>query len=598
MAPVTPVQRVIPWRVRSAGRLAVLAVGAGVLIPAAAPCAQEAAPAPAGEPALAVEAAPAAATASVAGRFLAGRHAQDQRDLGAAAAFLLQALESDPDNLDLISRSFQVLQQQGINAKAEPLARRLVESGNANMLPRLFLATRRAAEQDYGAALAVLADTPNTRLHAIVGPLVEAWLTLGADGPDAATARLADLAQTPLASIAPLHAAMMADVAGRSDAAGDGYFATLETRDPPPLRLAQLYGNFLQRTGQPRRASAVYNQFLAAHPDSEPGRAMAADLKAGNDPVNLMPDARAGLAEALFDVASVFQRDRAHDTALMFVRMALTAKPDMTIAKVLLGEIYEHQQRHADAVAAYRGIGDNAMFGWTAKLRIADLLDDLDKTGEALDVLDAMAVQQPMRWDPLRRKGDILRGRERFEEAVAAYDIAVGRVPEIQHRHWGLLYARGISLERSQQWDRAEADFLKALELEPEQPYVLNYLGYSWIDKDRNLEEAMDMIRRAVEQRPNDGYIVDSLGWAHYKLGEYDQAVIALEKATAIRPHDPTINDHLGDAYWKVGRTAEARFQWERSLKLDPDDTLRTAIEAKIEHGLVEAPSAPDEKDG
>ncbi|MEO1065674.1 MAG: tetratricopeptide repeat protein, partial [Actinomycetota bacterium] len=169
--------------------------------------------------------------------------------------------------------------------------------------------------------------------------------------------------------------------------------------------------------------------------------------------------------------------------------------------------------------------------------------------------------------------GNLLRGRERFVEAAEAYDRALDRIGEdLDQRHWSLLYARGIALERSKQWPRAETDFLRALELEPEQPYVLNYLGYSWVEQGVNIDRAREMIERAVEQRPNDGYIVDSLGWVFYRLGQYEDAVVNLERAVELRPQDPTINDHLGDAYWKVGRYAEARFQWSRALSLDPEE--------------------------
>ncbi|MGH6954092.1 MAG: tetratricopeptide repeat protein, partial [Alphaproteobacteria bacterium] len=152
--------------------------------------------------------------------------------------------------------------------------------------------------------------------------------------------------------------------------------------------------------------------------------------------------------------------------------------------------------------------------------------------------------------------------------------------------HWTLLYARGIALERSKQWPRAEADLLRALEFRPEQALVLNYLGYSWADRGENLERAREMIERAVALRPNDGYIVDSLGWVHYRMGQYDKAVIHLERALELKSGDAVITDHLGDAYWQAGRKTEARFQWRRALTLDADQDLRRSIQLKLEHGL------------
>ena len=192
----------------------------------------------------------------------------------------------------------------------------------------------------------------------------------------------------------------------------------------------------------------------------------------------------------------------------------------------------------------------------------------------------------PERSDALIRLGNILRYQERYEEAVDAYDQAVERIGEIGRDNWTLLYSRGIALERAGQWDRAEADLLKALELQPDQPFIMNYLGYSWVEQGKNLAVARKMLERAVAQRPDDGYIVDSIGWALYKLGELAEAVRHLERAVALRPQDPVINDHLGDAYWRVGRSGEARIQWQRVLGLNPDDDLRRQIDAKLKDGL------------
>jgi Flp pilus assembly protein TadD len=207
-----------------------------------------------------------------------------------------------------------------------------------------------------------------------------------------------------------------------------------------------------------------------------------------------------------------------------------------------------------------------------------------------------MGTEHKDRTDALIQLGNLLRAKERFGDAVVAYDDAAKRVDKIDQRHWSLFYTRGIALERSKQWPRAETDFLRALELQPNQPYVLNYLGYSWIDQGINLDRGMEMIRKAVEQRPNDGYIVDSLGWAHYRLGNFDRAVEHLERAVELRPQDPTINDHLGDALWKVGRLQEARFQWMRAQGLKPDADLLVQIEKKLKEGLTA--SAPTKSGG
>jgi Flp pilus assembly protein TadD len=224
-------------------------------------------------------------------------------------------------------------------------------------------------------------------------------------------------------------------------------------------------------------------------------------------------------------------------------------------------------------------------------LRAAENLDDLERTDEAAKTLNAMAEEEPELADSLIRLGDIMRARERFVEAGTAYDRAYKRLGPLQSHHWTLLYARGIVLERTKQWDRAEADFLKALELSPDQPFVLNYLGYSWVDQGRHLDRAKRMIQKAVDLRPNDGYIVDSLGWAYFRLGEFANSVKEMERAVELMPEDPVLNDHLGDALWRVGRKLEARYQWNRVLILQPKDDLRVQIAGKLADGLPDVPA-------
>jgi len=210
------------------------------------------------------------------------------------------------------------------------------------------------------------------------------------------------------------------------------------------------------------------------------------------------------------------------------------------------------------------------------------VLDRIGETDKAAGELRDMALDRPERSDALIALAEIYRSKERYTEAAAAYDQAVGRIPNLEQRHWSLLYARGMSLERSDQWDRAEADFLHALELEPDQPLVLNYLGYSWVEKGHNLNKAREMIESAVAQRPNDGYIVDSLGWVLYRLGEYKTALRHLERAVELRPGDSVIIDHFGDALWRVERYEEAQFQWLRALSFGSDDDLAAAIREKL----------------
>jgi Flp pilus assembly protein TadD len=260
----------------------------------------------------------------------------------------------------------------------------------------------------------------------------------------------------------------------------------------------------------------------------------------------------------------------------------------MPLAQLLLADVLSAQNKPEASLAVLAEIPPSSPYSWSARLRIAANLEMLNRTDEAITQLKEMSEEAPRRASAAMQLGDLLRAKKRFAEAVEAYDEAMRRltaagIPE----RWSLFYSRGIALERSGQWKPSEADLLHALELKPDQPLVLNYLGYSWIDRGENLDRGLKMIEKAVELRPEDGYIVDSLGWAHYRLGDYPSAVQYLEKAIELVPEDPTINDHLGDAYWQSGRATEARFQWRRALQFGPEANEIKPIEAKLDSGLV-----------
>jgi len=302
----------------------------------------------------------------------------------------------------------------------------------------------------------------------------------------------------------------------------------------------------------------------------------------------LIDTAEAGLAEALFNLASVVNQPETIDLALLYARCALQLRPDLALARLLLSDVLSAQNKPEESLAVLAEFPPNSPYSWSARLRVAANLEMLDRTEEALTQLKAMSAEAPMRAGADMQLGDLLRVKKRFSEAVDAYNEAIRRLQAAgMPERWSLFYSRGIALERSGRWKPSEADLLHALGLKPDQPLVLNYLGYSWIDRGENLERGLKMIEKAVELRPEDGYIVDSLGWAHYRLGDYSSAVQYLEKAIELVPEDPTINDHLGDAYWQSGRPSEARFQWRRALQFGPEADEIKPIEAKLDQGLV-----------
>ena len=287
-------------------------------------------------------------------------------------------------------------------------------------------------------------------------------------------------------------------------------------------------------------------------------------------------------------LGQTINRGDGQDVALLYFQLARTLAPRNPALLTALAGIAERTEQFDEAIAYYRAIPEDSAYRRTADLQIGLDFWYAERKDEAKQHLKRAVEAYPDDIQAHTALADILAADKDFAGVVTALDKAIALAEPIDDRDWNLFYQRGIAFERQGKWDQAEADFKKALELSPDQPQVLNYLGYSWVDMGRNLEEGLEMIRKAVELRPNDGYIIDSLGWAYYRLGRYDEAVEELERAVLITPIDPTINDHLGDAYWHVGREREARFQWERALKGDPEpDAEQVAkIKAKLEGGL------------
>jgi len=297
----------------------------------------------------------------------------------------------------------------------------------------------------------------------------------------------------------------------------------------------------------------------------------------------------AGIADIMFDIGGILgaaQGNERADLALIFELLAVELKPDFDFAWLMIAGLQEQFGQIPKAVAALNKIGPTSPLYWQARLRAASLDAQGDRLEPALRRLRGLVAERPERLDAALSLADLLRTKERFADAVSAYDTAIQRIKTPDERYWPVYFGRGIVLERVKQWGRAEADMKKALQLAPEQPYVLNYLGYSWIDQGKNLDEGMKMLKRATELRPDDGAITDSVGWAYYRLGQFDTAVTWLERASEQKGDDSTVVEHLGDAYWHVGRFREARFEWRRALSQNPDKDRLPVIQDKLANGL------------
>ena len=302
-----------------------------------------------------------------------------------------------------------------------------------------------------------------------------------------------------------------------------------------------------------------------------------------------------GAAEVLYGIGSALGRRGDDDPGLVYLQLALYLSPNHSLALLSLADLYEQLKKPQLAIKVYEQMPQDSPLRRNSEIQLATDLDSLDRTEEAKKRLDKLIAERPNDLEAIMALGNILRARKQYAECIKVYDRGVAILKNPDKSNWPIFYFRGICNEREKQWAKAEADLKMALTLQPDQPHVLNYLGYSWVDQGVNLDEGMKMIRRAVEQRPEDGYIVDSLGWAYFRVGDFQEALKHLERAVELKPEDPTINDHLGDVYWRLGRTLEAQFQWShaRDLKPEPDELVK--IQEKLKTGLAEEPSSAAE---
>ena len=538
---------------------------------------------------------------STAGNYLAGRQAQRLNDYASAVEFMGAVLEDNPQSPTILRRTFIMMVMIGQMDEAIELARRMEKLVPDDQIGNLVRVAADLKSGNYTSAAKRFSKAKKSGLNSIIMPPVMAWVRAGEGKTVAAALKELEALKPVKKKQQPLeleHTALIYEFMGEVGEARKQYKSLFDGGAWKALRFTQHYAEFLERQDNKAQARTVYDTFLKAQPETHILDRALARYKKGDKPKVRIGSATEGVAEVLFDVASSLNQQNARDTALILARVSQYLKPDFPALEYMMATILDSSERLEEALAVYRGINVKSEFSRPAKLSVVSLLDRLEETEPALELLRKLAKELKDEPRPLELLGNILRRHERYDEATKAYDEAIGRVGELKPHNWNLLYSRGITHERSKRWELAEADFLKALELQPDQPYVLNYLGYSWIEKGLHLAKAEKMIRRAVEQRPSDGFIIDSLGWIYYQLGKYGQAVSELEHAIELRPQDPIINEHLGDAYWRIGRKLEASFQWRRAIDLKPEPDVIEKIRDKLENGLGKPEKIIKTKDG
>ena len=526
------------------------------------------------------------------GSYLAARHAGQQRDAAAAAAFYRNALKRDPKNGELLDRTFLSLLVDGDVDESVKYAERVAQADKDDRVSKLVIGVRALKHKQYAAARRELAKSVRGPITDLTATLLSGWSLYATSGTKDAVAAIDKLAGPDWYTIfKDLHAGMMYDLAGNKAEAGKRFEHAYKL-DSSALRVVEAYGSWASRNKSPKDALAIFEAFDKVLPRHPLVTEAIKKLKAGEKLPLLVTSPQAGGGEALYGIGASLGRRGGEDLALVYLQLSLYLAPNHPLALLSLADLYETLKKPELAIKVYERMPASSPLHRNAAIQMATDLDSLDKPDEAQKHLEALIKEYPDDLEAIMALGNVLRGHKKFAECGDVYSKAAALIPHPEKANWVIFYFRGICYERSKQWPKAEADLKKALELFPEQPHVLNYLGYSWIDQGAHLDEGMDMIKRAVQQRPDDGYIVDSLGWAYFKIGNYPEAVKKLERAIELKPEDPTINDHLGDAYWRVGRTLEAKFQWAHARDLKPEPEELPKIEEKLKNGLPDETSS------
>lgn len=528
---------------------------------------------------------------SVSGAYLAGRYASMRSDFAEAARYYGEALAKEPNNVEFQESTVLAYLSLGDIDKALPLARVITSGDQSSQVAYLVTTAGMAQAEDYQGLLDQNADTGG------IGPwvdgLIKAWAYVGIGDMTAAIEKFDELStEAGMQGFVLYHKALALASVGDFEGA-DAIFGSNMAGSAGQTRRGVIAR--AEILGQLGRKDQALSLLAASFGDSmDPELETLMNVLKGDEPVSFgqVPDAKAGIAEVFFTFASVLRNESAGDHyVLLYSRIARYLRPDHIDDLLLTADLLENIGQYDLAMQELQAVpADNPAYH-AAELGRAAILRRSDKPEQAIEVLKQLTRSYGELPSVHSALGDALRAQDDFTGAIKAYGRALELTPKTNPQRWVLLYARGIAEERSGDGKAAESDFRAALEINPDQPQVLNFLGYSLVEQGRNLDEALNMIERAVAGSPNSGYIVDSLGWVLYRLGRYDEAVAQMERAAELVAVDAVVNDHLGDVYWAVGRKREAEFQWRRALSfVDPQDNDSEAdpkrIRRKLEVGL------------
>lgn len=520
------------------------------------------------------------------GAYLAGNMAKQSRDFKAAADYFATALKQDPTNPELKASSYLLFVLAGDVEGALPYAKEVLAEKPDEMLPNLVLFANAVKNENWKEAAAYLAVDKSKSEALFLMPLLDAWIKAAQNNEKAALAALKPMAaEKTLKPLYLLHRGLILDYLGQTKEAAQSFDAMLELPQGRSIRTLLLARNFEERTGALNNKALFIELYQTYRDESFVSRELMARTKSSEQ----VHTPAQGVALVFFDVAGSINELGSAETALFLAQLSLYLNPDSSITKFFTGELLENLGRLEEANALYATVQPDNDIYLSMQMRYNMNLIRQGQLKDAAQRLNEIIEHYPGLPIFNMTLGDVYRQDGQCKKALVQYREALKHAKKDDTGIGALYFSCAICYRELGDWEKAEESLVYALAVEPDNALYLNDLGYSYLENGEKLDEAFAMIRRAAEQVPYDGNVLDSLGWAYYLRGDYDKAVEILEKAVDLQAGNALINAHLGDAYWRVGRKREAVFQWEHALILKQDLTsrLKEELRRKIENGLT-----------
>jgi len=516
------------------------------------------------------------------GSYLAARFAAGQGDVAKALNYIDDAIAYHRNTESLTAQAYRLSLFSGKFETALNYIDKLPADYTDPVFDPVLLRAVMALKNDNPkAALDYINKVKADGVMTLFQPLIAAWLDFANHKqPSLESFQLLLQQSGEFKPLLQYQLALLFDASGQLDAA-KALYDNLRDNGPHSHRISELLADYYRRVKDTESVTLIQKQHKAQ---------FSVPLVLSESEKPMISTAKDGVAEIFYGIGSILYSLSASREAEIPLRLSLELKPTFNAVHFLLGNLMEQSQKNELALKNYQDLLNDPSFGLQAHLRVAYIYDEMENARKAIETLDEAIKQYPDIVEPILTKGDLYRNHSLFTRAAATYDLAISKLTKVTRKHWPIFYARGISYERAGQWAKAEADFLEALRLEPDQPDVLNYLGYSWLIQGKHIARAKEMIETAMLARPQDAHIIDSMGWALYHMGDYENALDYLEQAADLAPRDPTVNEHLGDVYWRLGHEIQARYQWERALLFEPqEDGQAEGLRQKISSGLPAA---------